>query len=256
MPCCFFRAFEISPTLTFIMFASCSRLAAAGSVFVSSSAAFVSMILARNSYRPRDEAPNGTSGGRIAKVDRVEWLAIPDAATASAALLTGEVDWLDFPIPDMVPRLRQDRHVTVGVYDRFGICPVLRPNHISGPTANLAIRRAIMAALDGKEIASAAVGDELGNATGPIGVYLPGSTFETKAGMLHLGPRPPSEVERVGDLEMQRPGHVECFEGVSFWAVGQRLVPTPSRHSEWDGPGGYGLVTVGIVLPPGSQAGR
>ena len=62
-------------------------------------------------YRPRDEAPNGTSGGRIAKVDRVEWLAIPDAATASAALLTGEVDWLDFPIPDMVPRLqRQSGH--------------------------------------------------------------------------------------------------------------------------------------------------
>jgi peptide/nickel transport system substrate-binding protein len=148
-------------------------------------------------YRPRDEAPNGTSGGRIAKVDRVEWLAIPDAATASAALLTGEVDWLDFPIPDMVPRLQRDSQVTVGLYDRFGICPVLRPNHASGPTANLAIRRAIMAALDGKEIASAAVGDELSNATGPIGVYLPGSPFETKAGMQHLGPKSPADIKAM-----------------------------------------------------------
>ena len=36
-------------------------------------------------YIPRKEAPSWASGGKVVKVDRVEWLYIPDAATAAAA---------------------------------------------------------------------------------------------------------------------------------------------------------------------------
>ena len=38
-------------------------------------------------YRPRDEAPNGTSGGRRALLDRVEWHVMPDPGTAASALV-------------------------------------------------------------------------------------------------------------------------------------------------------------------------
>ncbi len=44
-------------------------------------------------YVPRQEKPEWTTGGKIANFERIEWKIIPDAATASAALQSGEVDW-------------------------------------------------------------------------------------------------------------------------------------------------------------------
>src|SRR6478735_2333553 len=44
-------------------------------------------------YVPRKEPPSWAAGGKVVKVDRVEWIYIPDAATAAAALNAGEVDW-------------------------------------------------------------------------------------------------------------------------------------------------------------------
>ena len=54
-------------------------------------------------YAPRDEPPDYTAGGHRALVDRVEWKMIPDPQTAANALATGEVDWLEIPLPDLIP---------------------------------------------------------------------------------------------------------------------------------------------------------
>src|SRR5215813_3563257 len=43
-------------------------------------------------YVPRKEPPSSLAGGKVAKLDRVEWLAIPDHQTAVNALLAGEID--------------------------------------------------------------------------------------------------------------------------------------------------------------------
>ncbi|HEY2132820.1 MAG TPA: ABC transporter substrate-binding protein, partial [Acetobacteraceae bacterium] len=64
-------------------------------------------------YKPREEAPNFTAGAKRALVERVEWRVIPDPATASNALQNGEVDWLEIPLPDLVPQLRKARNVVV-----------------------------------------------------------------------------------------------------------------------------------------------
>jgi peptide/nickel transport system substrate-binding protein len=155
-------------------------------------------VLARfEGYEPRNEPPSGTAGGRIARVDRVEWRVIPDPATQAAALITGEIDWIGAPLPDLIPHLREDRNIVVQVLDRFGQAPWLRPNHASGPTANVGVRRAIMAALDGKEILAAGFGGDPGNVTAPIGVFCPGSPFETKAGMERLGPKSPNVIKTM-----------------------------------------------------------
>ena len=37
-------------------------------------------------YLPRKEPPSFASGGKVAKVDRVEWLYIPDTGTAAARM--------------------------------------------------------------------------------------------------------------------------------------------------------------------------
>ncbi|HUN39058.1 MAG TPA: ABC transporter substrate-binding protein [Acetobacteraceae bacterium] len=148
-------------------------------------------------YEPRNETPSGMAGGRVAKVDRVEWRVLPDAATQTAALMTGEIDWIATPLQDTIPKLRQRPDITVGILDQFGFAPWLRPNHIAGPTANLGVRRAIMAALDAREILTAAAGDDTATIDAPIGVFAPGSPFASAAGLDLLGPKPRDTVQAM-----------------------------------------------------------
>jgi len=148
-------------------------------------------------YRPRDEPPSGTSGGRIAKLDRVEWRVIPEPSTQINALLTGEIDWIAGVSPDLLPAVQGHPHSVVDVIDRLGSYAVIRPNHVAGPTANEAVRRAIMATLDGREIIAAAIGDAPGMITAPIGVFAPGSPSANSAGMEHLGPKPLAEIRAM-----------------------------------------------------------
>ena len=60
-------------------------------------------------YVPRKEPPSWASGGKVVKVDRVEWIYIPDSATAAAALNAGEVDWWQMVPPDLVPAAGQEQ---------------------------------------------------------------------------------------------------------------------------------------------------
>lgn len=138
-------------------------------------------------YLPRNEPPNATSGGRRAIVDRVEWTAMPDATTATNALLTGEVDWLDAPLIDLLPLLRRSRDVVVDRFDPFGQYGMVRLNHLQGPTANLAIRQAIMAAIDPVPIMQAMTGGDPTLYDAPVGVFVPGVPSANAAGMERLG---------------------------------------------------------------------
>ena len=48
-------------------------------------------------YVPRQEKASWLAGGKNMLVDRIEWVVMPDPATASAALQNGEVDWWENP---------------------------------------------------------------------------------------------------------------------------------------------------------------
>src|SRR6187431_3278729 len=48
-------------------------------------------------YKPRGEPASGLAGGKVAKVDRVEWIWIADSQTQVNALINGEVDLLEAP---------------------------------------------------------------------------------------------------------------------------------------------------------------
>ena len=150
-------------------------------------------------YSPRNDPPTGTAGGRRVRVARVEWNAISDPGTAAAALLTGEVDWIDAPLADLLPRLRQNRNVTVDVIDQFGFTTMLRLNHASGPTANRGIRQAIMAAIDQAEIMQAVTGGDPKTYTIPAGVFAAGGPCASDAGFDRLGPRGTTEVRAMLD---------------------------------------------------------
>src|SRR5438876_8982238 len=64
-------------------------------------------------YLPRSEPPSWASGGKVVKVDRVEWFYIPDAMTKAASLASGEFDWWENPPPDIWPLLAANSDVTL-----------------------------------------------------------------------------------------------------------------------------------------------
>ena len=134
-------------------------------------------------YSPRNEPVSFTAGGLRAMVDRVEWKIIPDAATASNALANGEVDWVDSPLPDLLPMLRKANGVMVGVIDNFGTFGQLRPNHLHGATANPGVRRAMLAAIDQVEVMTAVMGTDNSLFRAPVGYFLPGTPSANDAGM-------------------------------------------------------------------------
>ena len=47
---------------------------------------------------------------RVPKLDKVLLFPMPEAATRTAALLAGQVDWIEVPAPDAIPRLQAGRH--------------------------------------------------------------------------------------------------------------------------------------------------
>ena len=58
---------------------------------------------------PAPSRRDGYAGGKVVKVDRVEWNIIPDGNTAMAALQNGEVDVVEHISNDMVPALKADK---------------------------------------------------------------------------------------------------------------------------------------------------
>jgi peptide/nickel transport system substrate-binding protein len=95
-------------------------------------------------YVPRAEKPSGFAGGKIAKVDRVEWLYIPEPATAVQALANGEVDMIEIPAADLLPVLAKNPNVELKVIDRIGAQAVLRPNALVPPFNNPKARQALL----------------------------------------------------------------------------------------------------------------
>ena len=81
-------------------------------------------------YVPRKEPPSWASGGKVVKVDRVEWLYIPDSATAAAALNAGEVDWWQMVPPDLVPLLAKNKDIKVENTDPLGSMGMIRFNQL------------------------------------------------------------------------------------------------------------------------------
>lgn len=98
-------------------------------------------------YRPREEPADAAAGGKRVHFDRLELVWIPDGGTAAAALRTGEIDWIEYPLPDLVPVLARDRNVTTQVYDPNGFLGFLRFNFLHPPFDDVRVRRAIRDAI-------------------------------------------------------------------------------------------------------------
>ncbi|KRE09517.1 ABC transporter substrate-binding protein [Bosea sp. Root381] len=111
-------------------------------------------------YVPRQEPPDGLAGGRVVKVDRVEWLIMPDAATAAAALQTGEIDIWEQPSQDLIPVISTSKEVKVERFSNLQNQVMLRPNSLHPPFNNPKARLALAYATDQADFLAAGYGDE------------------------------------------------------------------------------------------------
>ena len=110
-------------------------------------------------YVPRDEPPSWASGAKVVKVDRVEWLYIPEYSTAATALGDGEVDWWEDPPPDMWPIVAANPDITLAERDPLGGLGTLRFNHLQPPFDNVKMRQAVLAVADQADFMTAYAGD-------------------------------------------------------------------------------------------------
>ncbi len=132
-------------------------------------------------YLPRDEPPSALAGGKVVHVDRVEWLYIPDAATAMNALLNGEIDFYELPPIDLIPIMEQAPGVEVKVLNQLGEQGWVRLNHLHPPFDNPKAREAMLWLVDQSSYLQALVGNPDYYQTCPA-YFGCGATYESDAG--------------------------------------------------------------------------
>jgi peptide/nickel transport system substrate-binding protein len=149
-------------------------------------------------YVPRkDGVTQFTAGPKIAHFDRIEWSIIQDSATAAAALERGEIDWLQKPNVDLLPRLRRNKDIVIRSITPMGLIAYMRFNHLHPPFDNPAIRRAIIGAVKQSDYMIAVNGVDKALWNDGVGYFVPQSPLASKAGMERLtGPRDLSKVRK------------------------------------------------------------
>src|SRR5439155_8287954 len=137
------------------------------------------------------------AGPKIVHFDGVLWNFVPDAGTASAALQQGEVDWWENPPIDLVPQLKRDKNLVVIAKDRTGEIGCLRFNHLLPPFDKPAVRRAVLSAIDQKDIMTAFAGAEPSIMKIDAGLLVPGTPLASDAGVaLTRGPKDFSKIKQ------------------------------------------------------------
>jgi peptide/nickel transport system substrate-binding protein len=138
-------------------------------------------------WKPNPNAgpPRNTAGTKLAHFERVEWHIIPDAATAAAAVQSGEMDWWEQPTADLFPVLARNRNVVVEVADPMGLIGTFRPNHTTAPFNNPAVRRAVITAINQMDIMTAVIGDDPRLKKDKVGFFAPASPFASDIGLDH-----------------------------------------------------------------------
>ena len=135
-------------------------------------------------YVPR---PSGvaswTAGPKVAHLDRVEWGAIPDAATAMAALQQGQADWWQEPALDLFATLQRDARLTTDTLDPSGLPGMVRFNHLQPPFDNPGVRRALLGAVNQTDFMQAVAGTDSSLWKEGVGYFAATSPLASKVGV-------------------------------------------------------------------------
>jgi peptide/nickel transport system substrate-binding protein len=96
-------------------------------------------------YVGRSEPPSGLAGNKTPKIDRVEWLYLPDSNSSVNALKAGEVDYIEQVPPDYIAPLRGNADIKLGTGGAYQGWIVM--NQLHPPFDNPKIRQALLYAV-------------------------------------------------------------------------------------------------------------
>ena len=114
-------------------------------------------------YVARDEADDGLAGGKLAKVERVEMITMPDISMRALSLQQNEVDYLEYAPVDNLPRMRANRNIVISqASGQAEMMYAVSINHHQAPFNNVLVRRALQQCLDRGEILAATGFAEIG----------------------------------------------------------------------------------------------
>jgi peptide/nickel transport system substrate-binding protein len=108
---------------------------------------------------PRKEPPSWTAGGKVVKVDRVEWITMPDAQTAVNALGSGDIDFMENPSFDLLPVVKANKEIKIEILNKLGFQTLGRMNFLHPPFDNVKVRRAALLAMNQKDVLDALIGN-------------------------------------------------------------------------------------------------
>ena len=133
-------------------------------------------------YKPRSEAPSGLAGGKVAKLERIEWISISDVQTSMNALLAGEIDMIESPGHDLLPVLAKDKNVRLFNANPTGNQYTFRFNVLHKPFDNPKVRQAAVVAMSQEPFLQAVIGDaKWYKVCKPM--FICGTPLETSVGM-------------------------------------------------------------------------
>jgi peptide/nickel transport system substrate-binding protein len=147
-------------------------------------------------YVPRKEPPSAFAGGKIAKVDRVEWHIVRDPFTALNGVRSGEFDFWEQPPLDVAISARSTRGLVVKKVNPLGDHGVFIINHLQPPFDKPQARQALLRMIKQTDYLKAI-------ATDPE-YYLPCKSFlacntpyQTDAGSEILGADDPAAIKAL-----------------------------------------------------------
>jgi peptide/nickel transport system substrate-binding protein len=160
--------------------------------------------------------PSMTAGPKVAHFDRVEWHIMSDQATAAAALQSGEIDWWEQPTADLFPlflRGANARNIQVDIINGSGLIGIFRPNHLTAPFNNPAVRRAVLTAINQIDFMTAVIGT----------AGVDGRPDLRREGIGYFAPESPS-ASNVGLDRLRKSIEAARSELQAAGAMGSRLV--------------------------------
>ena len=133
-------------------------------------------------YKPRSEPASGMAGGKVVKLDRVEWIVMNDQQTAVNALKAGEIDFIEQPAIDLLPEATKSPDVKLVDGNPLGYQFAFRFNVLHKPFDNPKIRAALLYAFNQEDFLKATIGDPAYYTTCKA-LFVCGTPFASDAGM-------------------------------------------------------------------------
>jgi peptide/nickel transport system substrate-binding protein len=146
-------------------------------------------------YVPRSEPLDFLAGGKVVKVDRVEWLSLPDMQTAVNALKKGEIDLIETMNADTISLLKGAQGVEI---QRLASTngPTLRFNWLQPPFDKVKARQAVQQVIMQRDFMDALVGEP--DAYKVCGALFGcGTPLETNVGEIGTGDADPARAKAL-----------------------------------------------------------